>query len=174
MSVHVCVCVFATAYLQVPLPGVLHVLHGAAVDLLQTLLSPLVLRLQLVQLHPQVLPLLAELVLQLLQRRLRLRQLHLQTLLQQGDLERNRQNNKCWSGRETLAGTAEQAPVSKPLHTYTYIKPVDGAGRARSIKKFRLSVWSSIFMQQNNREGQRGGNQLGLNKCCHIGMFVIL
>lgn len=66
----------------------LHVLHGAAVDLLQTLLSSLVLRLQLVQLHPQVLSLLAELVLQLLQRRLRLGQLHLQTLLQQGDLER--------------------------------------------------------------------------------------
>ncbi|TNN56127.1 hypothetical protein EYF80_033677 [Liparis tanakae] len=78
------------SYLQVPLPGVLHVLHGAAVDLLQTLLPPLVLRLQLVQLHPQVLSLLAELVLQLLQRRLRLGQLHLQTLLQQGDLERNR------------------------------------------------------------------------------------
>lgn len=87
MFIYVCVCVFTTAYLQVSLPGVLHVLHGAAVDLLQTLLSPLVLRLQLVQLHPQVLPLLTELVLQLLQRRLRLGQLHLQTLLQQGDLE---------------------------------------------------------------------------------------
>lgn len=94
MRVHVCVrmCMSTSTYLQVPLPGVLHVLHGAAVDLLQTLLSPLVLRLQLVQLHPQVLPLLAELVLQLLQRRLRLRQLHLQTLLQQGDLERSREN----------------------------------------------------------------------------------
>lgn len=58
---------FHRAYLKVSLPGVLHVPHGAAVDLLQTLLSPLVLRLQLVQLHPQVLPLLTELVLELLQ-----------------------------------------------------------------------------------------------------------
>lgn len=64
----------------------LHVPHGAAVDLLQALLAPLVLLLQLLQLHPQVLPLLAELVLQLLKGRLRLGQLHLQTLLQQRDL----------------------------------------------------------------------------------------
>lgn len=55
-------------------------------DLLQALLAPLVLLLQLLQLHPQVLPLLAELVLQLLKGRLRLGQLHLQTLLQQRDL----------------------------------------------------------------------------------------
>lgn len=82
--------------LQVSLPGVLQVLHGAAVGLLQTLLPPLVLRLQLVQLHPQVLPLLAELVLQLLQRRLRLGQLHLQTLLQQGDLEWEEELTSHW------------------------------------------------------------------------------
>ena len=86
--------VFFTTHLQVPLPGVLHVLHGAAVDFLQTLLPPLVLRLQLVQLHPQVLSLLVELVLQLLQRRLWLGQLHFQTLLQQGDLEKNTQWKK--------------------------------------------------------------------------------
>lgn len=82
-----------TTYLQVPLPGVLHILHGAALGLLQTLLTPLVLRLQLIQLHPQVLPLLAELVLQLLQRRLGLGELHLQALLQQGDLEREDRQN---------------------------------------------------------------------------------
>lgn len=75
-----------TAYLQVPFPGPLQVLDRAAVRLLQAVRSPLVFRLQLIQLHPQVLPLLVELVLQLLQRRLRLGQLHLQTLLQQGDL----------------------------------------------------------------------------------------
>lgn len=84
------VCV--NVHLQVSLPGVLQVLYGTAVDLLQTLLSPLVLCLQLVQLHPQVFPLLAELVLQLLQRRLRLGQLHLQTLLQQRDLDRDKRN----------------------------------------------------------------------------------
>lgn len=81
-------------YLQVSLPGVLHVPHGAAVDLLQALLAPLVLLLQLLQLHPQVLPLLAELVLQLLKRRLRLGKLHLQTLLQQRDLGWNRPKSK--------------------------------------------------------------------------------
>lgn len=75
-----------TAYLQVPFPGPLQVLDRAAVRLLQAVRSPLMFRLQLIQLHPQVLPLLVELVLQLLQRRLRLGQLHLQTLLQQGDL----------------------------------------------------------------------------------------
>lgn len=75
-----------TAYLQVPFPGPLQVLDRAAVRLLQAVRSPLVFRLQLIQLHPQVLPLLVELVLQLLQRRLWLGQLHLQTLLQQGDL----------------------------------------------------------------------------------------
>lgn len=84
----------AVIYLQVSLPGMLHVPHGAAVDLLQALLAPLVLLLQLVQLHPQVLPLLTELVLQLLERRLRLGQLHLQTLLQQRDLQANRRNNE--------------------------------------------------------------------------------
>lgn len=63
-------------------------------DLLQALLAPLVLLLQLLQLHPQVLPLLAELVLQLLERRLRLGQLHLQALLQQRDLRRNRRSHK--------------------------------------------------------------------------------
>lgn len=63
-------------------------------DLLQALLAPLVLLLQLVQLHPQVLPLLTELVLQLLERRLRLRQLHLQALLQQRDLRADRRKRK--------------------------------------------------------------------------------
>lgn len=81
-------------HLQVSLSGMLHVLHGAAMDFLQTLLPPLMLCLQLVQLHPQMLPLLAELVLQLLQGRLRLRQLHLQALLQQGYLRSNRGKNK--------------------------------------------------------------------------------
>lgn len=85
---------WAVIYLQVSLPGMLHVPHGAAVDLLQALLASLVLLLQLVQLHPQVLPLLTELVLQLLERRLRLGQLHLQTLLQQRDLQASRRNNE--------------------------------------------------------------------------------
>lgn len=80
----------SSTYLQVTLPGALHLLHGAHVDLLQTLLPPLVLRLQLVQLHAQMLALLTELMLQLLQGRLRLRQLHLQTLLQQGNLQTRR------------------------------------------------------------------------------------
>lgn len=53
----------AATDLQVTLPGVLHVLNGAAVDVLQALLPPLMLSLQLIQLHPQVFPLLAELVL---------------------------------------------------------------------------------------------------------------
>lgn len=122
-----CVCVHVRhPHLQVPLPGVLHVLHGAAVDLLQTLRSPLVLHLQLVQLIPQVLPLLAELVLQLLQRRLGLGQLHLQTLLQQGDLERDRQNNKCRAGRETLTGTVKQA-----VYTFAYICDLKGSQQER-------------------------------------------
>ena len=54
-------------HLEVVLADVLEVLQGTVVGLLEVLLPPLVLRLQLVQLHAQVLPLLAELVLQLLQ-----------------------------------------------------------------------------------------------------------
>lgn len=121
----VCVCyvqVPPTTYLQVPLPGVFQVLHGAALSLLQTLLSPLVLRLQLVQLHPQVLPLLAELVLQLLQRRLRLGQLHLQTLLQQGDLGTGQTKSKRWTKSISVSVTLIGAGDSQArLDVYTYI-----------------------------------------------------
>ena len=94
----------------------LQVLHGAAVGLLQTVLPPLVLRLQLVQLHPQVLPLLAELVLQLLQRRLRLGQLHLQALLQQGDLRGDRENARRRCGRSEKR--VEVQAVAGEQHLY--------------------------------------------------------
>lgn len=72
------------------LAGLLQVLHGAAVGLLQAVFPALVLQLQFLELLAQVLPLLAELGLELLQGALRLRQLHLQTLLQQRDLVRGR------------------------------------------------------------------------------------
>lgn len=120
------------SYLQVSLPGVLHVPHGAAVDLLQTLLSPLVLRLQLVQLHPQVLPLLAELVLELQQRRLGLGQLHLQTLLQQGDLQVARGKNDMDVSGGSKGGEGEVF-----------------LGRATSIRSDKLGHGVSIFVPLN-------------------------
>lgn len=113
-------------HLEVPLPGVLQVLHGAAVRLLQAVLPPLVLRLQLVQLHPQVLPLLAELVLQLLQRRLRLGQLHLQALLQQRDLGAQRDNV-----RTTSTDVSEWNSWMKPPHL----------------------LWTGLHSQEKRREG---------------------
>lgn len=72
------------------LAGLLQVLHGAAVGLLQAVFPALVLQLQFLELLAQVLPLLAEVGLQLLQGALRLRQLHLQALLQQRDLPKGR------------------------------------------------------------------------------------
>lgn len=101
-------------------------------DLLQTLLSPLVLRLQLVQLHPQVLPLLAELVLELQQRRLGLGQLHLQTLLQQGDLQVARGKNYM-----------DVSDGSKGREGEVFL------GRATSIRSDKLGHGVSIFVPLN-------------------------
>lgn len=75
---------------ELVLAGVFQCAMGAALSLLQPVLSALVLQLQLLELLAQVLSLLAELGLQLLQGALRLRQLHLQTLLQQRDLTKGR------------------------------------------------------------------------------------
>lgn len=81
----------APTYPEAALTGVLHGLHGDAVGLLKAALAVLVVQGHLLHLLGQVLPLVAKLGLQLLQGTLRLGQLQLQTLFQQGDLRDSRE-----------------------------------------------------------------------------------
>lgn len=132
-------------YLQVSLPGVLHVPHGAAVDLLQALLAPLVLLLQLLQLHPQVLPLLAELVLQLLKGRLRLGQLHLQTLLQQRDLGGGGkgENRNVFTGLRICPNDRRRADFS--LFHARRLLGTDGCSSELTLKQTKAVQLSQMF-----------------------------